>query len=282
MGIREKIGQNFSATVAVVLFLGSILFLTIEMAKNSELEENLNKELLAKESLLSEKLALAKEVAISKSKYKDIREKNSDLENSIKLTQRKLSEANDELGKLKKQNASVSQLNKQNKKLSALNSELEAQQKKYQGSLDKLQKLSEDMNLMVALLEQQNNELRNELNALKHSSMNEILIASTKRNDKLTIAAKRTKKLIAKFDIASDTNDLKFKIVSPSGKELGDADGTISINTQPCATSHPETELTYSSVEMIYASKQKLQPGIYSIKIFSDAKPVGSLQVKLR
>ena len=289
--LREKVKHNISATVAVLLFLGSVLYLTLEMTRNSRLENELKSELVAKESLLSEKLSLMKENAILKTNYKDAREKNHTLESSLRVVRNKLEEANQDLNKLKSQNSSASLLNKQNKKIEALNSELEDQQRLYQNSLGELQKLNDGLNLMVSLLQDQNDELRRNLDAASLSRMNDIQTEAAKKNNKLTVNAKRTKKLSVNLDVPANANNLNFRITDPSGKEFTDVDGTISVIAQPHKTKQSQAfysesnsipELTYNRVEMIYSPKKKLIPGVYTIKVMCDAGTIGSLQLKLR
>lgn len=283
--------NNIAAGVAVLLFIGSIIFLSIEMGRNNQLEGDLKNERLSSESMLSEKLSLDKAIAKIKSELKSLEGKNSDLDEALTASFKKLETADDDLRRSKSQISSQAHLRKQIKELQKLKEDSELQLANYKISLQQLQSLNDDLEIAVGSLQQQNKGLLDELNAIRLVSMNEVLVESTKKNGRLTVKAKRTKNLIVNVDIPANAENLSFKITSPSGKELTNKEGTIAINI--VRENKPRSKAfyvansslappAYNQVQISYVANDKLLPGIYKTEILSNSVSIGSLQVKLR
>lgn len=77
-------------TIALLLFIGSVVYLSIEIGRNSRLENDLKVEKLTSEKLLSEKLSLEKDNVKLKSELKSLEENNKDLMKEIKDLTNKL------------------------------------------------------------------------------------------------------------------------------------------------------------------------------------------------
>jgi hypothetical protein len=122
--------------------------------------------------------------------------------------------------------------------------------------------------------------------------VNNSLVESSKRNQKQTIKAKSTKKLLTTIDVPSNAENLSFKITSPDGKELGEKQGALSVKVMRdsakkpqafyAATNNSVAGHNYKRVELTFAPTAKLTSGIYTIDVLNDNLSIGSLQVKLK
>ncbi len=280
------------AAIAVLLLIGTGIYLTVQMGRSSRLESELKNEKLNAESLLSQKLALDKEIAKLKTDIKEKEALSTDLNRMLTENSRKLEAAELEAQKSKKQNSSIAELKKKNSELLRQKEEIDQQINNFRNSLNQLQSSNDDLEKTVAQLQKQNKELTDELNAMRLASMNDLLVETSKKNNKQTVKARRTKNLVVNVDVSSKAENLSFKVISPSGKELTDKEGTLSIKTISenkasskafyVAGGSAVPQPTYNRVQMSYSAKEKLSPGIYKIEVLSNLESIGSLQVKLR
>jgi len=129
-----------------------------------------------------------------------------------------------------------------------------------------------------------------ELNQMRIASLDDIRVEAFKKN-KLTVSAKKTKKLDVNFLIpaSNSSENLQFKITDPSGQLLTANDGTIAsveVDESPILTADNSNNLFLKQtkqVKMEYKPKNKLKPGVYRIEISnSDNAYMGSLQVRLK
>jgi hypothetical protein len=74
---------NITAPIALILFLGSVVYLSIVAAQKSKLEESLHYERLYSETLLSEKLLLEKDIQKNKIELKALSEEKHELERQL-------------------------------------------------------------------------------------------------------------------------------------------------------------------------------------------------------
>ncbi|HTJ48882.1 MAG TPA: hypothetical protein VL443_05445 [Cyclobacteriaceae bacterium] len=278
--------------IAILLLIGAGIFLTVEMNLNNRLVDDLKNEKLNAESLLSQKLSVGKELHKITSDLKQGEEKISDLNKLLLASLQKLETAQRDLKKSKDQTATVARLKKESKELLKQKEYLEQQVAYYKISLKDLQSSNDDLKKAVALLQQQNKDLTDALNEQRLASMNEILIESRKKNNRLTVKAKRTRNLVVSVDLPSNADKLSYKIVDPFGEELTEKDGTIS--SKIVSENKPRSQAfytaensavpksTFNRVEITYLAKEKLTAGTYKIDIQSNSKSIGSLQVMLR
>lgn len=279
------------AAFVTVLLVTAAIYLAMEMKTNTQLEEKLNSEKLKSESMLSEKLALEKEINKFKSDLRSLQGKNEDLDKILDATNKKLEGKDLEYRKLQKQNASLFQVRKQYQELLQLKDELEQQLTQYNASLKQLKSANEDLTKTVALLQQKNDALKLELNSARLLAFNDVKIESIKKNNKLTVNARRTRKFLLNIDVPSGSDDLKFTIKDPSGRELTSKDGSmtsrvVSNSSNPSYVAslngfYPD-EAAYKKVEMVYTPAHKLSAGIYKIEIADKNGSIGSLQVRLK
>jgi myosin heavy subunit len=280
------------AAIAILLLIGTGIFLGFQLNKNGKLEADLKNEKLSAESLLSQKLSLDKEMLKIRTDLKQAEAQRAALDKSLADLTSKLDAAERDLKSIQRQNGSVSQLKKQIQELSTQRDGLERQIAQSKASLSQLQESNDDLQKMVALLQQQNHALSEELNSTRLAIMNDMLVASTKRNSKLTVKARRTNQLVVDMDVAGQAENLSFKVINPAGVELTDNHGSYQVQTivpnkkaSQAFYVAPTSSLpapSFKRIQMTYQAKQKLSPGIYHIEVLSNSRSIGSLQVKLR
>ncbi|HCR54694.1 MAG TPA: hypothetical protein DIW27_09775, partial [Cytophagales bacterium] len=247
-------------------------------------------EKLKSEKMLSEKLSLDKEIVKLKQSISSLQGKNADLDKMLSSASSKIAMKESELKKMQKENASLKQYKQQLADIQKIKSDLETQISSLTNSLNASNKEKESLNRLVADLQLKNKDLMNELNQMQIASLDDIRIEAFKKN-KLTVSAKKTKKLDVNFLIpaSNSSENLQFKITDPNGKLLTPADGTIAfVETDDASLLTADLSNTLylkqtKQVKMQYTPKSKLKPGVYRIEILnSDSKYMGSLQVRLR
>ncbi len=281
------------ASISILILLGTGMYLTLEVGRRTRIESKLKEEKLRSESLLAEKLSFEKEILNLKSDIKDISRRNDELGGTLNSTSEKLRVLEHKLGTAKKESESVGQLKKQRQQLKAIQQDLEEQITNHEEELRQLGSTHEDFTLMVASLQDQNKALTAELNALRMALIEDVLIESQKKNNRLTVKAWQTKKLFIEVDVPSAAIALNLKITDPRGTELTPATDEIAmrvIKSEPQkmkafyipGSTQAENQQSLKRVAMIYTPKKKLVPGLYKVTIRNEAIYMGSLQIKLR
>lgn len=276
------------AVVSTALFVGSLVWLMNAKSVNGSLEAGLQKEKLKSEALLSEKLLLEKEMTKLKDQLFSLKESNLDLENVVKSTSDKLRSQEAEYNRMKRENTSLGQIRKQREELQALRHQLENELQSLRLSYSELEARNEELNRTVSVLEQRNRVLTDDLNRAMFASIDQSQIQAVKgKTDKLTVRAKRTKKLIAGFEVPGNLKNLSFRIKDSKGKVLSTEAGSIAVTVEPSDNNYlasTDSEVQgnrLQKVRMTYTPKQKLQSGVYTVEILNDDLYVGSLRVKL-
>ncbi len=284
--------QNPKIIAGTVTFLLALTLVALInfYQDNNALEAGINSEKLKSEKMLSEKLSLDKEIVKLKQSISSLQGKNADLDKMLSSASSKIAMKESELKKMQKENASLKQYKQQLADIQKIKSDLETQISSLTNSLNASNKEKESLNRLVADLQLKNKDLMNELNQMQIASLDDIRIEAFKKN-KLTVSAKKTKKLDVNFLIpaSNSSENLQFKITDPNGKLLTPADGTIAfVETDDASLLTADLSNTLylkqtKQVKMQYTPKSKLKPGVYRIEILnSDSKYMGSLQVRLR
>ncbi|HCM75074.1 MAG TPA: hypothetical protein DIS90_01735 [Cytophagales bacterium] len=284
--------QNPKIIAGTVTFLLALTLVALInfYQDNNALEAGINSEKLKSEKMLSEKLSLDKEIVKLKQSISSLQGKNADLDKMLSSASSKIAMKESELKKMQKENASLKQYKQQLADIQKIKSDLETQISSLTNSLNASNKEKESLNRLVADLQLKNKDLMNELNQMQIASLDDIRIEAFKKN-KLTVSAKKTKKLDVNFLIpaSNSSENLQFKITDPNGKLLTSADGTIAfVETDDASLLTADLSNTLylkqtKQVKMQYTPKSKLKPGVYRIEILnSDSKYMGSLQVRLR
>ncbi|MEO8147187.1 MAG: hypothetical protein ABI723_06095 [Bacteroidia bacterium] len=288
METNLKKGQVLAA-FGILLFLVSVIGTGFYFIESQSLSENLDKEKLQTERLLSEKLLLEKDIAGFQNDLKQLSAKNENLDVLNIKTNVKLSAKEAEIKNLNKQGATIQMLRKQNSGINQLKAEME---KRYVGELQNLKHDNDSLEVLTVSLQDKNKQLNDDLKAMALSATNNYRMETVKKNlmnkERLTVKAKQTRKIELSFEVAqSMETDLNFIITKPDGNKVSGLNEGISYivsKEAPLSASvGSQNEICISKrVEMTYAPKAKLAPGLYSIQIQNKGQQVGSCQVKLR
>ncbi|MFZ1809110.1 MAG: hypothetical protein WAU36_17890 [Cyclobacteriaceae bacterium] len=278
-----------AGTVTFLLAISLVGLITFYEA-NQSLENGLNTEKLKSEKMLSEKLLLDKELIKLKQSIASLQGKNTDLDKMLNNASSKIAMKESELKKMQKENTSMKQYKQQLAEVEKIKSDLESQLTSLTNSLDASNNEKESLNKMIASLQVKNKNLEDELSKMQIASLDDIRVEAFKKN-KLTVSAKKTKKLNVNFIIPANTSseNLQFKITDPKGQLLTSNDGTIAMieleETPMLTASNDNTVYVRQTkqVKMEYKPKSKLKSGIYRIEILDEKNVyMGSLQVRLK
>lgn len=275
--IQSNIKNNIPGFVAVVLFLGTSVYLTVEMTRNAGLKDDLKNEKVVSESMLSEKLLAEKATVKVTAELASSRQKEHDLQQALDAETTKSKSAENKIKSFNNRSKSISRLENKIQALSGSKSYLEEELAQSKQSIENLQHSYNGLELTARLAQEQNHELSSQLASCKTSNpnaLNEILIESKKKNNKLTVRSKRTKQLIVHLETPVTANNLSFKITDPAGNDLNDKHGVITVYKTEVGTQN-RTQLTFSP-------KHPLKEGLYTIQVSNENRLISSLQVRLR
>jgi DNA repair exonuclease SbcCD ATPase subunit len=276
------------AVVTTALMIASLFWLMNTKRVNSSLEEGLQKEKLHAESLLSEKLLLEKDIQKFKDQLLSLKDKNRELDNVVRSTSARLEQQDAEYRRMKKENTSLAQIKKQRQELIALQSQLQNELQTLRSSYSDLESKNNELATTVASLQERNKILADDLNRAMFAAVDQSQIHAVKgKKERLTVRAKRTKKLIASFEVPANLKNLSFRIADSKGNALGTNDGTIAFNAVPsennylASTDSEAQGNKLQKVEMVYIPREKLKTGVYTVEILNENLHVGSVKVKL-
>ena len=280
--------QSVLLTVtAAALILSGFIFYT-----NRSLKDRLHKEKIRSETLLSEKLNFEKSIDKFKKDLASLQGNNAQLDKVVKETSNKLAKKESEIRKLMAENASLADMKKKNAELEALRKKLNEEIASLNLNMDQLIAENKQFSEQFASMKTENESLA------FHNALLEAMLADNYRiealrgkHDKLTVAARRTDKLMVSFDIPSEVGqELYFKIVAPDGKELSskndesatikfyDLDKNLMVNLMGSASGSQKAK----RAELIYKPDQKLTKGIYRFNVYNGKDYMGSIQLRLK
>ncbi len=277
------------AVATTALFVACLFWLMNTKRINSSLEAGLQEAKLKSEALLSEKLLLEKDIQKFKDQLARLKDENGSLDNLLRSTSAKLSDQESEYNRMKRESASLGRIRKQRQELQALKSQLENELTALKISYAALEEKNSKLNTMVASLQERNKILNDDLNKAMFAAIDQSQVQAVKgKSDRLTVRAKRTRKLIANFEVPANLKNLSFRITDSKGSVQTSNEGNIAFTSVPSeksftASSEREAEGNrLQKVEMVYIPKEKLRTGLYTVEILNDYLYVGSLKVKLK
>ncbi len=278
------------AAASTALFFVALTGMIIIHDSNRSLEDLLNGARLKNENILSEKLSLDKEIHNFKNQLASLQGKNKELD-------KRLADANAEIASKEKElkyadPARTRGLERELANIKKMRSDLEKQIASLEGQIKGLEGLNGELNTQLASLSAKNAELASNNQLMKAFAANNYRVeASRGKSDKLTVVAKRTKRLRMGFDLPQGVvENVQFKIKTPEGKVIDKhADGL----TATILDSEDGSDLMVSleplgdfdvtkRIEMKYEPKKKLSRGVYTIDIYNGETYMVSCQVKLR
>ncbi|NJK87595.1 MAG: hypothetical protein HC906_18095 [Bacteroidales bacterium] len=283
---RTKI---FIAISIAALMLLSVIFFT---GKNS-MKRQLQEEKIKYEASISDKLQLGKAIDRLKKEIIEMNKKNESLEKSISATHSQMQEKEAEIKRLSAQNASVTRLKKHIEELEKLKEKLNNEISDMAELTRNLKAENEKLSSMLATVQKDNELLEYNNSILRAMTADNYQMEALKgKQEKLTVNARRTKKLFVAMEIPSDSDKgLYFKMVTPEGEEYSsktDESANIKVVDTPAGLladkDNPVEKLTNGKkrVEMSYMPSKKLKKGVYQFKIYNDKTYVGSTQLRLK
>lgn len=294
----EKTGHTPKPIFVAIIAMGvaALLFAGWSLYTKSALQDALNEELLKSESLLSEKLLLDKEIDKNKREIGKLNENNQYLDKELDALTSKLSTKEEEIKSMMRNNAKVAQLQKELTSLKQIRSDFETQLNKLKTDAETL--LAENQSLksqkaeaqeLISILRSDNAKLSQNLEILSSLAQNTLLEVS-KKNQKLTINARRAKRITLSFDVPAGYYDqIDVRIIDPKESEYTRKDGSISYkeiaqNGEATASIKPAPGASDSikRLQVTYAPKTKLSTGIYKADVYNNNVFIGRVQVKLR
>lgn len=284
-----------AAGVTVLLFI-SLFTAGYFFTGNKSITKELNNEKLKTESLLSQKLQLEKEMEKFRKDIAALNGQNTDLDRLLKQTTQTLDQKEKQIKRLSDDNMGLVKFRKEVVELRKLKAQFENQLMAMNADLSKLRQENDllknensDAKNRIAGLQNENKTLKSNLD-LVSSMANNSLSEAVKKNNKMTVSARRARKIQLAFDLPQKSlSGLEFKVTSPNDKIFSSGDGSIShkllINDgNPVASLDPQTgyyELT-QRVLMEYAPKSRMEKGIYKVDVYNQGTLISRMLVKLK
>lgn len=277
-------------TAAVILLLAAILGIGYFYSANKSITSILNKERLYGEKTLSEKLALEKDIEAFKTKINAMSGKNDELDKMLAATNQKLSDKENEIRRIYRENGNIKALKKEIAELTQLKKDFELQAASLNEMIKSLNKEKMALNETIAALQSENKQLAANLDILSSMTSDNFLVETTKKKDKLTVMAKRARKMTVSFNVPNNVSEnISFKIIKPDGSKVDGKENGIAyrvVNPEEGMTASTsaviETVKVSKKIEMTYQPKEKQKPGIYKIEMYNGDKYIGACNVKLR
>ena len=281
-----------AAGVTATLF-ASLMTLGVIYRNNSLLTEDIKAEKIRTESLSGEKASLNKEIDKLKKELASLNSDNKELDKAVKEAQYRLLEKEAQIAKLSKDNAVIPSLRKELESIRKIRQELIAQLESLKKENSMMGTEISELNRTIAGLRKENQELHARTNEKPMMAYNFRVEPVKSRNDKLTVKAKRAKKIKISFDVNSPKNltgDVYLKIRSEKDKELEGQtilayemaeemdDEQMMASTESLVISADE----YKRFSVAFDPKDRLDAGVYYVSVFSGNNYLGSAQFKLR
>lgn len=281
-----------AAGVTATLF-ASLMTLGVIYRNNSLLTEDIKAEKIRTETLNGEKTSLNKEIDKLKKELASLNSDNKELDKAVKEAQHKLVEKEAQIAKLSKNNSVIPSLRKEIESIRKIRQELIAQLETLKNENYMMGTEISELNRTIAGLRKENQELLARTNEKPMMAYNFRVEPVKSRNDKLTVKAKRAKKIKISFDVNSPKNmtgDVYLKIRSEKDNELEGQtilayemaedtdDEYMMASTESLVISADE----YKRFSVAFNPKEKLDAGVYYVSVFSGNNYLGSAQFKLR
>jgi cell division protein FtsB len=288
MTAESKI-KSVAAGVTVTLF-ASLIGTGILYRDNALLTEDIQAEKVRTERLEAERGSLKKEMDKLKLDLASYSSKNGELDLAVRNAQQKLSEREAHVARLTKENASIAQLKKENAAIRKIREDLVAQLENMKNSNSHMQAEIAELNRTIAALRKENESLYARANNKAIMAYNFRTEVVKRKNDRLTVKAKRTHHVNISFDV-NNTGELPgevyVKVSAPNSREIpGDMQITENVLDQ--------TNLLTASIDggwvasqpfrrvgLSFDPKDKMEAGVYTVMVYSGNHYLGSTQFKL-
>lgn len=286
--IINKKTALIAAAFALTLTVGGIFFV-----KTNNLKSELSSEKSRAEVLLSQNLQLDKSLDLTKKDLADLKGKKHLMEKQIEDINKRITAKNAEIEKLRAQNASIKTLQKKIDELETLKKNRDYEISELNKTLAQANSEKLKLNEQISSANKTNNELSADNSILKAIiSDNYRTEAVRGKNEKLTVNARRTNKLLVSFDLPANIapTNVHFKVFTPEGNEFTsnkDLAATITYeeNTDNLLASADQSSVAPSGtrrIQMEFKPKQKLTDGIYRFNLYNGDRFLGSTQLRLK
>lgn len=287
MNTSERRNKIIAATSTALFFVALIAMMIIHDS-NRSLEEMLNGAKLKNEATLSEKLSLDKEIKNYKAQLASLQGKNAELDKYLATANADLAKKEKELKATGKHQSNAKEL----ANLRKMRADLENQVSALIAQIANLEGANSDLTQQIASLTNKNQELKSNNDLMKAFAANNYRMeASRGKSEKLTVVARKTKRLKMGFDLPQNVvENVQFKIQTPDGTVIDkQEDGLtatlmdIEDGSDLIASLEPMGSFEVTRrIEMKYEPKKKLSKGVYTIDIYNGETYMVSCQVKLR
>ena len=288
--METKVSTKKIVTASVLAF--SIVVAVSMFYNNARLKNNLSDEKLKSEILLSEKLSLDKSIVKFHKDLTTLEGKNSTLDKMVADANLKILSKNKEIEKLTAEKVSAKDLQKKINELELLKQKLAREIAELNNSVALANNENKRLNSQLEFYTKKNSGLTSDNSVLKAMiSDNYRTEALHGKNEKLTIRARKTNKLLVSFDLPGNAgNNIYFKVVTPQGTEfssINDLAAAIRIteNGDGLLASTSETVAGSAGtkrVEMTFKPQHKLTQGVYQFNVYNDDRFLGSTQLRLK
>ncbi len=273
-----------AVVVALALVLTGISFSKYKSTKN-----RLNDSILTYDQLLSEKLEQEKLYVKLNNEFAQLIRDNQIAQSSLTEAEQKIKELENQLRSIDNKGKEVKSLENQISDLQKNIQNLERDLAENKSKNEQLLSKNDELNNSIANLEKEISDLKQKV--ISTMFANNYRIESHKgKSDKLTINAKKTKKILMSFDIPQDiTTNINLKITTPEGKTISGGEKNISwkvvdVNENYLASTVPylgEIEVK-KRIEIIYKPERKLNRGIYTLEFYDKNNIIGACQIRLK
>lgn len=259
--------------IALILFIASLVYLSIVMGINDRMEQDLRQEKLLSERLLSEKLLEQKKRSALQTDFDNLETRYATI--SVELDESR--------AMLKKSKSMLDDRQRQIRKLQTVLPGRSAllrqkmQQDSIQFSDERERFAAKTVNLENDLIgtAAENERLRGEIARLIREKLYDVAVDTRKRNQRLTVKGSRTKCIDVSIETARDMEDLSLEIIDPTGNLLPLSKENLSTSIN--AANDPAKK----NVRIIYIADRKLSGGIYHVLVRSGGRFMGSYRLSL-
>lgn len=286
--------ENIKHIILIGAIVLALVTIGVFFAHNRSLKKNLTKERLSSEALLSEKLLLDKSIEKINVELMDVKSRNTQLGSRLEEKAREIDEKMAEMRKLMNENSTLRGFRSKARELEALTTKLNESISELNGMLEneRLQFASEKqlLNDKVSALQKENGQLYATNTILSAMAGNNHRVEALRgKNDRLTVRARRTHKLVFSFELPATIGDnIEFKLNCPEGKVFDSKDNqhasiqVINNNRNFYASISDIPAVETKTIEMVYLPEEKLTKGNYEFQVYNNGRYIGSSKFRLR
>ena len=259
---------NILGGISLLLFIGTLIYLTIVMGVNDRTDDELKNEKLLSERLLSEKLLEQKKKAALQTDFNMLEKKHADTDRQLIDIEALLHHQQLQNKKHRREVESVKAAGSRN--LATWRRQWVNDSLRY---LDQITVLQQQVYEAQGALAESNAETEKYRDALAHANETRAYgtsIESRKKKGKLTVKAARTKTIKFGMELSDKlSDDLSLKIISPLGNPLAidPAEITVRYDTVIAPVGNSGSEKR-KLVNIAYTPTQRLVAGAYKVSVF--------------